>query len=165
MEQLDEQQLNQVYSPILSPLAWDLGHIANFEELWLVQGAGDREPLDGHLGSFYDAIENPRASRNELPILRGPELRSYMGEVRERALDVLADVDLDDTDDARMRDGFVYEMLLAHEHQHNETMLQLLQMIDGYQPPGWDRAPAAETVTSGPEMVERGGRGAFGRRP
>ena len=25
-------------------------------------------------------------------------------------------------------------MLLAHEHQHNETMLQLLQMVDGYEP-------------------------------
>ena len=32
-----DEELNRVYSPILSPLAWDLGHIANFEELWLVQ--------------------------------------------------------------------------------------------------------------------------------
>ena len=37
VEQLSDEQLNTVYSPILSPLAWDLGHIANFEELWLVQ--------------------------------------------------------------------------------------------------------------------------------
>ena len=37
---LDDAQLNRVYSPILSPLAWDLGHIANFEELWLVQTVG-----------------------------------------------------------------------------------------------------------------------------
>ena len=56
-----DEQLNTVYSPILSPLAWDLGHIANFEELWLVQQVGGREPLDGELGRFYDAIENPRA--------------------------------------------------------------------------------------------------------
>ena len=53
---------------LLSPLAWDLGHIANFEELWLVQRAGGHEPLDGELGRLYDAIENPRASRN-WPIL------------------------------------------------------------------------------------------------
>ena len=32
------------------------------------------------------------------------------------------------------RDGFIFEMLIAHEHQHNETMLQLLQMVDGYEP-------------------------------
>jgi len=133
---LDEEQLNRVYSPILSPLAWDLGHIANFEELWLVQTIGEREPLHGDLGRFYDAIENPRKSRNELPILRDAELRSYLAEVRERALEVLDEVEIDgDADDPLLRDGFVYEMLIAHEHQHNETMLQLLMMVDGYELP------------------------------
>jgi iron(II)-dependent oxidoreductase len=154
VEGLSEEQLNAVYSPILSPLAWDLGHIANFEELWLVQEAGGREPLDGELGGFYDAIENPRASRNELPILRGQDLRAYMAEVRERALDVLADQDLEEPEDPRMRDGFVYEMLIAHEQQHNETMLQLLQMVDGYEPVVTDPAPASEPVAPGPAMVE-----------
>jgi gamma-glutamyl hercynylcysteine S-oxide synthase len=133
---LDDEQLNTVYSPILSPLAWDLGHIANFEELWLVQTIGGREPLHGDLGRFYDAIENPRKVRGELPILRDAELRSYMADVRERALDVLDGVEIDaDAEDPLLRDGFVYEMLLAHELQHNETMLQLLQLVDGYDLP------------------------------
>jgi gamma-glutamyl hercynylcysteine S-oxide synthase len=153
VEPLSDEQLNRVYSPLLSPLAWDLGHIANFEELWLVQTAGGREPLDGDLGSFYDAIENPRAIRNELPILRGEELRSYMGDVRARALEVLDEIDLDDPEDPRLRDGFVYELLLAHEHQHNETMLQLLQMVESYEPVRTDPAPSRERVAEGPEMV------------
>ena len=65
-----------------------------------MQTIGGREPMRGELGRFYDAIENPRATRNELPILRGDELRTYMGEVRERTLDVLGDVDLDDEETA-----------------------------------------------------------------
>jgi iron(II)-dependent oxidoreductase len=154
VEPLDEEQLNRVYSPILSPLAWDLGHIANFEELWLVQTIGQRSPMDGELGHFYDAIENPRRTRNELPILRDSDLRSYMADVRKRALDVLESVDLSaDAENPLLREGFVYEMLLAHEHQHNETMLQLLQMIDGYEPVASDPAVAAEPVSPGPEMV------------
>jgi gamma-glutamyl hercynylcysteine S-oxide synthase len=136
VEQLDDEQLNTVYSPILSPLAWDLGHIANFEELWLVQTIGGREPLHGELGRFYDAIENPRKLRGELPILRDAELRAYLADVRERALDVLDEVEIGpDAEDPLLRDGFVYEMLLAHELQHNETMLQLLQLVDGYELP------------------------------
>lgn len=136
IEPLDDGQLNRVYSPILSPLAWDLGHIANFEELWLVQTIGGREPLRGELGRFYDAIENPRKVRGELPILRDAELRAYLDDVRERALDVLEEVDLGEgAADPLLRDGFVYEMLIAHEHQHNETMLQLLQMVAGYELP------------------------------
>lgn len=131
---LDDAQLNRVYSPILSPLAWDLGHIANFEELWLVQTVGGREPLHGELGRFYDAIENPRRTRGELPILRDAELRSYLDEVRERSLEVLDEVEIGpDADDPLLRDGFVYEMLIAHEQQHDETMLQLLQMVERYE--------------------------------
>ena len=136
MEQLDDEQLNRVWSPVLSPLAWDLGHIANFEELWLVQRIGGREPLRGELGRFYDAIENPRKIRGELPILRDEELRAYMADVRERTLDVLDGVEIGpDVEDPLLRDGFVYEMLLAHELQHDETMLQLLQLVDRYELP------------------------------
>ena len=153
IEPLADAQLNTVYSPILSPLAWDLGHIANFEELWLVQRVGGREPMRGELGSFYDAIENPRKVRNELPILRGEELRTYMDEVRARTLDVLGSVELAGTGDPLIDDGFIYEMLLAHEHQHNETMLQLLQMVDGYEPARIDGTVAGEPVADGPEMV------------
>jgi iron(II)-dependent oxidoreductase len=154
IEPLDDEQLNRVYSPILSPLAWDLGHIANFEELWLVQTIGDREPLHGELGRFYDAIENPRRTRGELPILRDAELRSYMEEVRERTLEVLETIELGpEAEDPLLREGFVYEMLIAHEFQHNETMLQLLQMVDGYEPAGPDLEPAPEPVPAGPETV------------
>jgi len=148
-----EEQLNRVYTPILSPLAWDLGHIANFEELWLVQNVGGREPLRGELGRFYDAIENPRSTRGELPILKGEECISYLAQVRERTLDVLEGVDFDSAEDPLLRDGFIYEMLLAHEYQHNETMLQLIQMVESYEPVERDPAPAAEPTPAGPEMV------------
>jgi gamma-glutamyl hercynylcysteine S-oxide synthase len=154
IEPLDDEQLNRVYSPILSPLAWDLGHIANFEELWLVQTIGDREPMRGDLGRFYDAIENPRRTRGELPILRDAELRAYMADVRERTLDVLDSVEIrPDVGDPLLRDGFVYEMLLAHELQHNETMLQLLQMVDGYGSSPVDAALDVEPAAEGPETV------------
>lgn len=154
IEPLDDEQLNRVYSPILSPLAWDLGHIANFEELWLVRTIGEREPLHGDLGRFYDAIENPRRTRGELPILRDAELRAYMAEVRERALEVLDAVEIgSEVGDPLLREGFVYEMLIAHELQHNETMLQLLQMVDGYEPVAIEPGPRADFV-GGPEMVQ-----------
>ena len=152
IEPLTDEQLNRVYDPILSPLIWDLGHIANFEELWLVRRIGGREPLRGDLGELYDAIEQPRKIRGELPILRAGEVRPYMERVRRRTLEVLDEIELD-PDDRLLADGFVYEMLLAHEHQHNETMLQLLQMVEGYEPVEVDRGPATEPVADGPEMV------------
>jgi iron(II)-dependent oxidoreductase len=159
IEPLSDEQLNRVYSPILSPLIWDLGHMGNFEEEWLVQRVGGREPLDGNLGALYDAIEQPRKIRGELPILGAAEVRPYMEQVRERTLEVLEEVDLSpDNPDGLLANGFVYEMLLAHEHQHNETMLQLFNLIEGYEPAERDLGPAGEPVSEGPEMVDvRGG--------
>jgi iron(II)-dependent oxidoreductase len=153
VEPLSDEELNRVYSPILSPLAWDLGHIANFEELWLVQTVGHMEPLHGELGRFYDAIENPRATRNELPILRGAKLRAYLEDVRGRALEVLEEVDLESGEDPLLADGFVYELLIAHEHQHCETMLQLIQMIEDYEPVESASPPPPDRALDGPDMV------------
>ncbi len=151
IQPLDDEQLNRVPSPILSPLAWDLGHIANFEELWLVQTIGAREPLHGELGRFYDAIENPRRTRGELPILRDAELRAYLGDVRARTLEVLDEVEIDaDAEDPLLREGFAYEMLIAHELQHNETMLQLLMMVDGYELPDGGPRPAGDPDNGSP---------------
>jgi gamma-glutamyl hercynylcysteine S-oxide synthase len=89
-----------------------------------------------------------------------------MEEVRARTLEVLDQVDLEATDDAVLRDGYVYEMLLAHEHQHNETMLQLLQMVERYEPPERDPGPAAEPASEGPEMARiEGGEVEIGAAP
>jgi gamma-glutamyl hercynylcysteine S-oxide synthase len=156
-----DELLNRVYSELLSPLAWDLGHIANFEELWLVQTVGGREPLHGELGQYYDAIENPRRERGELPILHDAELRAYMSEVRERTLAVLDEVDISpDAEDPLLREGFVYEMLVAHELQHQETMMQLIQMLDApYRPAEANPdafAPAPVERDAGTIRVEAG---------
>jgi iron(II)-dependent oxidoreductase len=116
-----------------------------------VQTVGRRDPLHGELGRLYDAIESPRTIRGKLPILRGAELRSYLDEVRERALEVLDRLELESAEDPLLAEGFVYEMLIAHEHQHNETMLQLIQMVDGYEPV--EIEPPPEPDSDGPQMV------------
>ena len=121
--------------------------------------------MRGDLGRFYDAIENPRVTRNELPILRGDELRAYMSEVRDRTLDVLDGIDLYGGDPL-LREGFVYELILAHEHQHNETMLQLLQMVERYDAVQTDSGPSSEPAGDGPEMVRvEGGTHEIGAGP
>ena len=119
-----------------------------------MQRIGRPGALHGELGRLYDAIENPRRSRGELPILRGSELRAYLEDVRQRTLDVLEEVQVGpEVEDPLLCNGFVYEMLLAHEYQHNETMLQLLMMVDGYEPACAEPGPIAEPRPAGPEMA------------
>ena len=118
VEPLSEADLDRQHGPLMSPLVWDLGHIAAFEDLWLCREAGF-EPLRSDLAEVYDATETPRPKRANLPYLRRDEAVAYMGAVRERMLASLDAVP-----------PFIVEMLLQHEHQHNETMLQTLQLAE-----------------------------------
>jgi len=113
-----EQDLERVHSTLMSPLVWDLGHIAAFEDLWLVHRYGERPMLREDLVEVYDAMETPRAERGDLPYLRADHARGYMSEVREQTLEVIAE----------RGTGDLHEMVLRHEHQHNETMLQTLML-------------------------------------
>ena len=117
----DADQRRQV-SPLMSPLCWDLAHIAHYEELWLLRALDDVAPTDPRFDDLYDAFRHPRRARVDLPILDPAGARAFATDVRARALDHLARVDL--TDDAPLlHDGFVYGMVVQHEHQHDETML------------------------------------------
>ena len=117
---VSDLQLETVHSTLMSPLVWDLGHIAAFEDLWLVHRYGERPLLRDDLADVYDAFETPRAGRGDLPFLRPPEARRYLAQVRERALEII--------ESRGVGDGIIAELLVRHEQQHNETMLQTIQL-------------------------------------
>src|SRR4051795_12779256 len=85
---LDDDELDRVVDSIMSPLAWDLGHIAAYEDLWINHRLGGRPLLREDLTVLYDAFETPRTVRGNLRFLRGDHLRAYLDEVRDRALQV-----------------------------------------------------------------------------
>lgn len=115
---LDAEQLERVHSPIMSPLAWDLAHIAAYEDLWLSHRQAGLTLLRGDLAAVYDAFETPRAVRGQVELLDAPGSLQYMREVRERAIDAIQRTGI--------ADGFLVEMVLRHELQHSETMLQTM---------------------------------------
>src|SRR4051812_35340863 len=69
VEPVSDQELERVHSPLMSPLVWDLGHIAAFEDLWLVHRFGRDPMVRPDLAEVYDAFETPRAGRGQLPFL------------------------------------------------------------------------------------------------
>ena len=144
---LDDAELEAVIDPIMSPLAWDLGHIAAYEDLWLNHRLGGQPLLRPGVAELYDAFETPRAVRGDLDFLRRDELREYMAAVRERALGV------------PVGDGLLHEMVLRHELQHTETMLQAMALggllppdFEGPQPVGGSGLELVE-VEAGPAAI------------
>ena len=123
------------HDPIMSPLIWDYGHIGNYEELWLLERAFGRGLSDPELYDIYDASLTPRSERPSLYLLGRSAADNYLSAVREAALEALEEADLDGADPL-LKGGFVYHMVLQHEYQHNETILQTLQLMrgTGYRP-------------------------------
>ncbi|WP_157440514.1 ergothioneine biosynthesis protein EgtB [Actinokineospora inagensis] len=126
---VDDGELVRQHSRLMSPLVWDLAHIGNQEELWLVRDVGGREPVRSDIDALYDAFQHPRADRPALPLLSPTEARSYVGEVRDKVLDVLDKVPL--TGRRLVDGGFAFGMIVQHEQQHDETMLATHQLRAG----------------------------------
>lgn len=136
----DDAELRRQYSPLMSPLVWDLAHIGQQEELWLLRDGDPRRPgmLPENIEGLYDAFVHTRASRVDLPLLTPAESRDYCRTVRSAALDVLDTLPERDEDEIAFRFGLV----ISHENQHGETMLQAINLRTG--------APILQTRTPQP---------------
>ncbi len=125
-EAVDEPELISQHSPLMSPLVWDFAHIGNQEEIWLVRNVGGREPVRADIDQLYDAFKNARADRPSLPLLPPGEARGYVGQVRDKVLDVLDRAPLNTS--RLTESGFAFGMVVQHEQQHDETMLATHQL-------------------------------------
>ncbi len=113
----------------MSPLVWDLAHIGHYEELWLLRELADAPPTDPRYDDLYDAFKHPRRERSELEILGPVQARAFVADVRARSLEHLAHVDFSGRDPL-LEHAFVYGMVVQHEHQHDETMLATINLMD-----------------------------------
>jgi gamma-glutamyl hercynylcysteine S-oxide synthase len=155
---LDDRELERVHSPIMSPLAWDLGHIAAYEDLWLAHRYGGLELLRPELADLYDAFETPRSVRGEIDALGPADAKEYMTAVSARTAAVLCE--------RGVGDGVLCEMVLRHELQHSETMRQTMDIAGllasaerarrdapfaaDEEPQGWLEIPPGELLMGAP---------------
>ena len=153
-EAVDDHDLTQQHSPLMSPLVWDLAHVGNQEELWLVRDVGGREPVRRDIDELYDAFKHPRRDRPTLPLLGPAEARRYVAEVRDKALDVLGHARLDGA--PLVADGFAFGMIVQHEQQHDETMLATHQLRAGAPVLAAPAPPAAAGPVTGEVLIPGG---------
>ncbi|WEX04533.1 ergothioneine biosynthesis protein EgtB [Rhodococcus sp. RCBS9] len=139
---VDDTELVAQHSPLMSPLVWDLAHIGNQEELWLVRDVGGRDPVRSDIDELYDAFKHSRSSRPTLPLLNPAEAREYVRTVRGKVWDVLEASTFGRTE--LDMDGFAFGMIAQHEQQHAETMLATHQLRSG---------PTALVATPAPQAA------------
>ncbi|MFJ1749429.1 ergothioneine biosynthesis protein EgtB [Streptomyces sp. NPDC088116] len=154
---VDDHELTAQHSPLMSPLVWDLAHIGNQEEQWLLRTVGGRDAIRPEIDSVYDAFEHPRSARPTLPLLPPAEARAYAADVRGRVLDIVERTPLHGGGPL-LDAGFAFGMIAQHEQQHDETMLITHQLRRGPSaltappPPAGDTSglPSEVLVPAGP---------------
>ena len=160
---LSDEDLHRQHDPLMSPIIWDVGHIAHFEELWLTQNLNG--PIEfSEMPGMYNPFEHPRATRASLALPTLSQMRERLREIRERVLDRLEQLEWND-ENPLLKGGYAYNMVLQHEYQHNETSLQTLQLKKGepYRPPhriafaAPDASSARSQFAKDGEMISFGG--------
>jgi iron(II)-dependent oxidoreductase len=162
-----EDELMNQHNRLMSPVVWDMGHIAHFEELWLVRNL--EGPVQfGEMPGIFNPFENPRSVRGELALPRLADTLDHMACARRMVLDRVVDGDTGAADPQLLDGGYVYRMVAQHEYQHNETILQALQLKDEegarYRAPRAIVPPAGRPVPADADGMVRfpGGRVAIG---
>ncbi len=123
----DEQLLGPRLS-FVNPLLWEIGHVAWFQEKWVLRHACGEPPGREDADALYDSIAIPHDTRWDLPLPSREATLAYLRSVRDRVLEKV-----------RQRepgDEVIYHTLYTvfHEDMHNEAFLYARQTL-GYPPP------------------------------
>ncbi|MBI3024569.1 MAG: ergothioneine biosynthesis protein EgtB [Candidatus Tectomicrobia bacterium] len=139
---LDDGQMLGPHLPITNPLLWEIGHMAWFQEKWVLRHAGGRPALRADADALYDSMAIPHDMRWDLPLPPREETYAYMREVRDRVLGRLAE--------ERSSLEELYHVLysLHHEDMHTEAFTYMRQTL-GYPPPRFSAAGGARAEAGG----------------
>jgi iron(II)-dependent oxidoreductase len=136
----DDQLLGPPLATV-NPLLWETGHVAWFQEKWVLRRAAEHEstPTD----ALYDSAVIPHETRWDLRLPGRRETLRYMEDVRDRVIDRLLRPEPDRQD--------VYFVLLSvfHEDMHTEAFTYTRQTL-GYPAPRFDGLRSPGSMDAGP---------------
>jgi iron(II)-dependent oxidoreductase len=139
---LDDDQLMGPQMAIVNPLLWEIGHVAWFQEKWVLRHAAHKEPVDARADALYDSAAIAHDTRWDLPLFNRRETLRYMERVRDGVIEHLLGTKPSSDD--------VYFTLLSvfHEDMHTEAFTYTRQ-THAYSAPrlGVQDSPPKPTTT------------------
>ncbi len=151
---LDDDQLLGSKLEIVNPLLWEIGHVAWFQEKWVLRHALGRPPLRKDADSLWDSIAIGHDTRWELSLPPREETFAYLRAVRDEVLEHLARGEPEE----RVRYFALFSIF--HEDMHTEAFTHTRQTL-GYPAPTLPTAGAGLAQddlsaggTSGPSFGE-----------
>jgi gamma-glutamyl hercynylcysteine S-oxide synthase len=132
----DRSDLSVPRLPIVNPPRWELGHVAWFQEIWVLRRTLGHAPLREDADRLYDSSNVPHATRWDLPLPDRAETEAYLREVGERVLAALRG-----PSPPQLR--YFVLLSLFHEDMHGEAFAYTRQTL-GWSAPRLPSRPAPE---------------------
>ena len=125
---LTDDQLIGPQLAIVNPPLWEIGHVAWFQEKWVLRHAAGHPPIRTDADSLYDSAAIPHDTRWNLPLPSREKTLAYMRAVRDRVLEQIA------TGRLRDFDRYFIQLAVLHEDMHTEAFTYTRQTL-GYARP------------------------------
>lgn len=156
---LSDLQIMGPRLPIVNPLRWEIGHVAWFQEFWVLRHFLGDTPLLDDEDAFYNSATVPHDVRWELPL----PSRTGTLEYTQRVLDAVSERqrEFQDGPERDTYDGpYFLELALLHEGMHAEAFTYTRQTL-GYPapqgPPGSQpRAPKPQPLPRSDAVIPGG---------
>ncbi|MGI9067962.1 MAG: selenoneine synthase SenA [Pyrinomonadaceae bacterium] len=129
VQDLSEPQLVGPRLQILNPLRWEIGHIAWFQEFWVLRHLGGQPPNIKQVDELYDSARVAHDTRWDLPLPGRDETLAYMGLVLERVIDQTGKQKRGLTDAEGNDEVYFLNLVLLHEQMHAEAITYTRQTL------------------------------------
>ena len=134
-EDLSDSQLCGPKLAIVNPPIWEVGHVAWFQEIWVLRDLLGQSPSFEGADALFNSSEVHHHSRWNLPLSDRRGVVAYLLDTRDRTLDALSQRD---SSDPQRRADLAYRALLSiyHEDMHHEAFAYTRQ-THAWDPPQW----------------------------
>ena len=140
---LNDEQMIGPRLDIVNPLRWEIGHVAWFQEYWLLRHLLGRSPTLSTGDSLFDSARIAHDTRWDLPLLSKAETIAYAGKILDRVFDEYQQDDADSSPGSEDA-GYFLSLTLFHEDMHAEAIAYTRQTL-GYAAPEFTQALIHET--------------------
>src|SRR5579871_149934 len=119
---LSDEELMGPRLSIVNPMLWEVGHMAWFQEKWVLRHVCGEPPIREDADALYDSMAVPHDTRWDLPLPSREGTLEYVYAVRDRVLDKLR---------GAPSPALVYHALYSvfHEYMHTEAFTYTRQTL------------------------------------
>jgi iron(II)-dependent oxidoreductase len=128
IKDLSDEQLIGPRLQIVNPLQWEIGHLAWFQEFWVLRHLAGQPPILTNGDEVYDSARVAHDTRWDLPLPGREETLAYMDRVLKRVINQ-APNEAGLTDSEGYNQDYFLNLVLLHEQMHDEALTYTRQTL------------------------------------